>query len=41
MTELSADKCCQLEKNQHKVLIGMGTDLTHVICIICEKEWVE
>ncbi len=35
------DECCQKEKNQHKVLIGMDTDLIHVICIICEKEWVE
>ncbi len=41
MTDLSSDKCCQLEKNQDKVLIEMGVDLIHVICIQCGKEWVE
>lgn len=32
--------CCQLEKNQDKVRIP-DMDLIHVICIKCEKEWVE
>ncbi len=35
--------CCQIDKNQWRVefLNDMGLDFTHVVCIICEKEWVE
>ncbi len=35
------NECCQKKKNQVRHLVDMGVDLTHVICIICEKEWVE